>query len=351
MKLMPSAMPSTAAVRSERAGLVNASGRNGPIAAARPHASIQANQRPSSSQRAPARMPAAAARSSRSSTPTRAQSNHGPASFADLEADPGAEPRCAPGGSSSTRIRPARSSSSRTRRRSCDGIAADADVAVEQERGPPAAGAGHAVEHAALEHRDRPGPGVRERAGRDVDAEHRDAALGEREHVAAGSAADVEHRARPRRRARVARSASAARNQRARRCVEHRRRRRRAGVGSGESSCRDAPTAGVARRRRLATARANRELGVRGRDGERVGERVDVGRGRDERGPQSERVAAARAGARPVVAVLIATPSNAPGTGRANPMTHQPPSGVRPRTASTSGRCSVATASSSSARS
>src|SRR4029079_3260024 len=44
-----------------------------------PHAATQENQRPLSSQRAPVRAPAAVARMSRSSMPTRAQSNHGPA--------------------------------------------------------------------------------------------------------------------------------------------------------------------------------------------------------------------------------------------------------------------------------
>ena len=75
-------------------------------------------------------------------------------------------------------------------------LAADAEVPVEQQGGRPPARAWNPIEHRAGQHR-RPAPaGDVERGGRDIDAEHRYAACGEREDVPPRPAADVEHRRR-----------------------------------------------------------------------------------------------------------------------------------------------------------
>ena len=293
VNVIPSAMPSTAALRSDRAGLVKASGRNGPTGGGFSftcRSRRTSGRRPATARRLPC--PAAAARSPSASTPTRAQSNHGPELFADLEADAGAEPRRARG-LDLDEDAPGPIEQLARAAQELDGIAADADVPVEQQRGAPAAGAGHVIEDASFEDRDRSRTGVGERAGRDVDAEHRDAALGEGEHVASGSASDVEdrtdhggERALLGWRRRRGTTGAPVRADRRRRC-------RAASAPRG--SCRDldrgACAAATAR-----TSRANASSGCRGRDVERVGERVDVGRRRNDRGPQSERAAGARAG-------------------------------------------------------
>ena len=96
-------------------------------------------------------------------------------------------------GSISTMIRPSSRRSSTTRDSSATRVAADADVAVEEQRGPPPARAGDAVEHRPLEHVDAAAVRATSRNDvGDVDAEREDVALGERHEVPARPAPDVE---------------------------------------------------------------------------------------------------------------------------------------------------------------
>src|SRR5262249_5149985 len=73
-------------------------------------------------------------------------------------------------------------------------LAADADVAVEQQRARPTAGTGDTIEHRTSEHGCATRPCDFERARRHVDAERADAAFTEGDDVASRPAAHVERR-------------------------------------------------------------------------------------------------------------------------------------------------------------
>ena len=155
--------------------------------------SSRANQRPPASSRPRGHSPAASASASIPSAPTVAQPNQ------RLIA-PGASSRTRsqrvgrPGGVVSTRTRPPGATSSAARAQERDGRAADPDVPVEQERGPPGAGGRHVGEHVA-EHRLGPaGAGEPDGDRREVEPERRAAGGDERRDVTARPAADVEHR-------------------------------------------------------------------------------------------------------------------------------------------------------------
>ena len=137
-KLTPSAMPSSAAVRSERRRA-----RERALAKRRersPTESRQANHRPSTSHDRRVTRQAGGRRRGRRSrpSPTCAQSNQSLTPSPALEADPRRGRSASPGGSSSTSTSPpgrsSRASRGEQRRRS----PADADVAVEQQRRAPA---------------------------------------------------------------------------------------------------------------------------------------------------------------------------------------------------------------------
>ena len=192
-------------------------------------------------------------------------------------------------GSISTRIRPSRARSSRTRAEQRDRIAADADVAVEQQRGPPAPCAGHAIEDRRSQHVDAAGRARRRGRGGDVDAER------ERRRVRRARRRAGPDRSRCRApgpsawRARAARRRRPAANQRCagrsstRPSTVHSR-----GGAVDDASCRDA-----ARARRVAAATARVRVSARG-DRARVGERVDVAQAPRARDAQPERVGAGR---------------------------------------------------------
>ena len=88
----------------------------------------------------------------------------------------------------------ARPQQRREPREQCRRAPADPDVAVEQQRAPPGPGARDVVEDRPVQHGRAARARDADRDRRDVDPERERAAAGEREHVAPGSAADVEDR-------------------------------------------------------------------------------------------------------------------------------------------------------------
>ncbi|WP_407342780.1 hypothetical protein [Pengzhenrongella phosphoraccumulans] len=75
-----------------------------------------------------------------------------------------------------------------------DGVAADADVAVGEQRAPPAALAGQWAEQVAPDRRDSPGAGLGDRLGHEVDPEDGLPSGGQVLGHAAGPAAQVDRR-------------------------------------------------------------------------------------------------------------------------------------------------------------
>ena len=115
----------------------------------------------------------------------------GSASPDQSRAQTGCGPRAA---ATSTTTRPRGTSSSPQPAQEDDRVAADADVAVGQQRGLPATLPRHGVEDVASQRRRPAAAGLPDRLVHDVDAEHHVPALGQRGGEAPGAAADVERR-------------------------------------------------------------------------------------------------------------------------------------------------------------
>ncbi len=172
--------------------------------------SSRANQRPPAANVARGRRPAARASGAIPRAPTVAQPNHGADRAVRLEPHPHApRRRVRRAGLDQHRAagRDERAGAREQRLRR----AADADVAVEQQRGPPRARARDVGEDGAQDRLGAAGAGEPHRDGGEVEAEPVVPGGGERREVAAGTAADVEHR-----RDRAARAPRGRRRRRAR---------------------------------------------------------------------------------------------------------------------------------------
>ena len=175
-----------------RSGERQKPGRNGPGGARHRGRSSRANQRPPASKAAAGRSPAARALAAIPSAPTVAQPNHG-LTAARVSSRTRRRRVGAPGGPVSTSTTPPRRDQLARPREQRGGGAADPDVAVEQERRPPAARARDVGEHVAQDGLRAARPREPHGDRREVEPEPLVPGGGERREMAAGPAADVEH--------------------------------------------------------------------------------------------------------------------------------------------------------------
>ncbi len=266
---------------------------------ARPSTSSRANQRPSLCQISSSRNPAAPAIASISSLATKVQGIQSLTSCG-LSSRTRLVREAVDGGSSSTRAAPPSAQQPGDTAQQRGRVAADADVAVEQERGVPDRRQPR-LEDRALDDDAAALAGERCRVPGELDPDRLDAQAPQRDDVAAGTAADVEDRtdgarsAAPARRPRVpAASARAG-------AGDASRRRRPRGIAPaalpgriGRARARRPPVRSADRLQtragsRLRMARANSPVGMLLGDQPRVVEVVDVTQLRQLPQPQPER--------------------------------------------------------------
>ena len=298
-------MPSHAAVRSSCSALRKRSRRGAVIGST----ASTAKRRRSLSHASTTSSPMAPAIDVSRSRPTEVQRNQGP-TWSSVSARTRTISCPGSSGSISTMMRPSSRRSSTHARQQRDRVAADADVAVEQQRGPPAASAGNAVEHRSLEH-------VHAASARHVEERRRRCRCRARRRC-------VRRAPRGAGRDRTRCRAPALRRGRAR-AARRRSRPRTSGARAGRARvrrrCRGAPVSATTVMRRHACRRAPRRSASGGSSARPrcASANVSTSRSSVEVGDGAVRaLGAVRAADGRCAAVDISTPSNKPGSGRAH---------------------------------